>query len=87
MLIDLALFFFCNVCIVYLTMGGHILATSYTGILFNYMHLIVTGAIMLLFNTILGLYKSVWTFAGTDEIPRNFVASALSSASLFLIDR
>ena len=87
MLIDLALFFFCNVCIVYLTMGGHVLATNYTDILFDYTHLIITCIITLLINTAFGLYRSVWTFAGTDEIPRNFIASALSSAALFIIDR
>lgn len=87
LIIDLALFFLCNVCIVYLTMGGHILATNYTGLLFDYSHLIITSALTVIINTALGLYRSVWTFAGTDEIPRSFLASVLSSASLFLIDR
>lgn len=87
LLIDLALFFFCNVCIVYLTLGGHIIATDYTGILFDYSHLIITSLLTILINTAFGLYRSVWTFAGTDEIPRNFMAAALSSTALFLIDR
>lgn len=87
LLIDLALFFFCNVCIVYLTLGGHIIATDYTDILFDYSHLIITSLLTILINTAFGLYRSVWTFAGTDEIPRNFMAAALSSTALFLIDR
>lgn len=87
MCIDLALFFLCNVCIVYLTMGGHILATDYKSILFNYSHLIIVSIVTIAINMLLGLYKSVWTFAGTDEIPRNFIAAVLSSGSLFLIDR
>lgn len=86
-IIDLALFFLCNICIVYLTMGGHILATEYKFILFNYYHLIITSALTIIINTIFGLYRSVWTFAGTDEIPRNFIAAILSSSSLFAIDR
>jgi len=87
MCIDLALFFLCNICIVYLTMGGHILTTDYKNILFNYSHLIITSIITIAINMLLGLYRSVWTFAGTDEIPRNFIAAVMSSASLFLTDR
>jgi len=87
LLIDLAMFFFCNICIVYLTMGGHVMATYYKDILLNYYHLIITSTVMLLINSAFGLYRSVLTFAGTDEIPRSIMACACSSASLFIIDR
>lgn len=86
-IVDFILFFIANTAIVYLTMGGHVRATDYSNILFNYIHLFLTLAVLYLINKVLDLYRSVWTFAGVDEIARNLVAALLSSSSLFIIDR
>lgn len=87
LIIDVSLFFFANVCIVYLTMGGHIVSTDYSRILFQYFHLFLASLLLIVINQCFGLYRSVWTFAGPDEITRNFVAALLSTLSLFIIDR
>lgn len=84
---DIALFSFANICIVYLTMGGHLITTEYSKILFQYFHFFLASLCLFVINSFFGLYKSVWIFAGSDEISRNLVASLLSTFSLFLIDR
>ena len=86
-IVDFILFFVANAAIVYLTMGGHIRATQYAGILFSYLHLFLTLATLYLINKLLDLYKSVWTFAGVDEIARTIVAALLDAFMLFLYDR
>ena len=63
-IVDFILFFIANAAIVYLTMGGHVRAIDYSGILFNYLHLFLTLAVLYLINKMLDLYRSVWTFAG-----------------------
>ena len=86
-IVDFILYFLSNAAIVYLTMGGHVRATEYSGILFNYLHLFITLAVLYIINKLLDLYKSVWTFAGVDEIARTIVAALLSAFSLFFFDR
>lgn len=86
-IVDFILFFLANVAIVYLTMGGHVRATEYSGILFSYLHLFATLAVLYIINRLLDLYKSVWTFAGVDEIARTIVAALLAAFSLFFFDR
>lgn len=85
--VDLILFFFANACIVYLTMGGHIRAMDYSNILFNYLHLFLMSALLFIINMALGLYNSVWHFAGIDEISRNLISSFILSGALFAADR
>lgn len=86
-LVDLSLYFFANACIVYLTMGGHIRATEYSNILFNYGHLAFVSVILFFINKWLDLYSSVWNFAGVDEISRNLISAVLSTCVLFATDR
>ena len=86
-IVDFILYFLANTAIVYLTMGGHVRATDYSSILFSYLHLFATLAVLYVINKLLDLYKSVWTFAGVDEIARTIVAALLSSFSLFFFDR
>lgn len=86
-IVDFILYFIANTAIVYLTMGGHVRSTEYSSILFSYWHLFITLTLLCIFNKLLDLYKSVWTFAGVDEIARTIVAALLSAFSLFLVDR
>lgn len=86
-IVDFILYFIANTAIVYLTMGGHVRATEYSHILFSYLHFFITMAVLYIINKLLDLYRSVWTFAGVDEIARTIIAALLSSFSLFLIDR
>ncbi len=86
-IVDFILFFTANAAIVYITMDGHIRATDYSGILFNYFHLLATLAVLLIVNSVLDLYESVWTFAGVDEIARTIVAALAAAFSLFFFDR
>lgn len=85
--LDFALFALANTVIVYITMNGKVESTSYSEILFSYPHFIITGLLAVLINYLLGLYKSVWTFVGNDEIIRGCSAAFLDALMLFLIDR
>lgn len=86
-IVDVALFAFANCSICYLTMNGHIMATEYSGIIFNYLHFGLTSLILIGINALFGLYRSVWYFAGSDEIVKSFVAALLHSVTLFFVDR
>ena len=86
-IIDIALFAFANCSICYLTMSGHIMATAYSQIIFNYLHFALTSLLLIAINIVFGLYRSVWYFAGSDEIVKSFVASLLDSVALFVVDR
>ena len=84
---DIALAFLCNVLICYFTENGHIVGISYSPILFSYIHLILLSVVVTLVNYLLGLYRSVWAYAGLDELVRGIAASFIISAALFGIDR
>lgn len=86
-IMDMGLAFLCNVLICYFTENGHITGVSYTHVLFSYVHLILLCAATIVINFALGLYRSVWSYAGMDELARGLVASLLLSAYLFGIDR
>ena len=85
--IDFCFFGISNMAICYLTMDGHITATDYSNLAFSYLHFFLAGIIAVLINYALGLYRSVWNFAGIDEIVRGTVAAAIDAAMLFFIDR
>ena len=76
-IVDFILYFIANTAIVYLTMGGHVRSTEYSSILFSYWHLFITLTLLCIFNKLLDLYKSVWTFAG--------VGSAIPAGYLFTL--
>lgn len=86
-IMDFALFSLCNMVVCFFTEGGHIVNTGYSRILFSYLHLILAGGCAVGINAVLGLYRSVWTFAGVDEIVRGIVAAFLETGALFAIDR
>ncbi|MCC8074184.1 MAG: polysaccharide biosynthesis protein [Clostridiales bacterium] len=87
MLIDIALFFFMDVMVCFFVYGESVLESAYSPILFNYVHLIVTSVLIVLINYLFRLYKSVWTFAGTEEIVSCFLAGIVDTAVLFAVDR
>lgn len=86
-IIDIALFAFVNCATCYLTMNGHIMATEYSHIIFNYIHFGLTSIILICINVLFGLYRSVWYFAGSEEMVKSFVAALFQSVTLFLVDR
>lgn len=85
--IDFCFFSLSNMAICYLTMNGHITATAYSNLAFSYLHFFLAGLLAILIHYALGLYRSVWNFAGTDEIVRGTVAAAIDAAMLFFVDR
>jgi FlaA1/EpsC-like NDP-sugar epimerase len=60
---------------------------GYSTLSFSYFHFILVGVLAVIINYFFGLYKSVWRFAGTDEIVRGAVAALMDTAMLFLVDR
>ncbi len=86
--IDIVLFFIANLSVCYMTMGGHIITTLYgRNVIFSYPHLIFTCITAVMINYFFGLYKSVWKFAGTDEIIRGASAAFIQTIVLFFTDR
>ena len=86
-LIDFGLFSISNMAICYITQNGHISISSYGSIAYSYPHFIICGLVVCLVNYIFGLYKSVWTFAGADEIVRCLCSSFVNTCLVFFIDR
>lgn len=84
---DIGFFAFSNVAICYVTNGGKVSGVGYSSVLFNYSHLIILSVIIVVVNALCGLYRSVWTFAGTDEIISCTVASCIDTLFLFIVDK
>lgn len=84
---DIMLFALANCSICYLTMSGHIMATDYRNIIFNYLHFGLTSLLLVCINSLFGLYRSVWYFAGSDEIVKSFLSALVNAVQLFLCDR
>ena len=60
---------------------------EYSAISFSYLHFILAGLLAVTINYFFGLYKSVWSFAGTDEILRGVAAAIADTVMLFALDR
>ena len=73
--LDIMLFALANCSICYLTMNGHIMATDYKYMIFNYLHFGLTSVLLVGINSAFGLYRSVWYFAGSDEIVKSFLGA------------
>lgn len=84
---DIFLFSLSYMAMCFVTQNGKIAGTSYAGIAFNYLHFFLAAFLAVLINLAFGMYKSVWTFAGTDEMVRGIGAALVETASLFIIDR
>lgn len=85
--LDIMLFAMANCSICYLTMNGHIMATDYKYMIFNYLHFGLTSVLLVGINSAFGLYRSVWYFAGSDEIVKSFLGALVNAVQLFLCDR
>lgn len=85
--LDIMLFAMANCSICYLTMSGHIMATDYKDMIFNYLHFGLTSVLLVGINSAFGLYRSVWYFAGSDEIVKSFLGALINAVQLFLCDR
>ena len=85
--LDIMLFALANCSICYLTMNGHIMATDYKNMIFNYLHFGLTSVLLVGINSLFGLYRSVWYFAGSDEIVKSFLSSLLNAVQLIFCDR
>lgn len=85
--LDIMLFALANCSICYLTMNGHIMATDYKYMIFNYLHFGLTSVLLVGINSAFGLYRSVWYFAGSDEIVKSFLGALVNAVQLFLCDR
>ncbi len=85
--LDVALLTFVNYAACYITDQGHIVASSYSKIALSYSHLILYAVLLVAVNYFLGLYRSVWRFAGTDEIVRGVIAGIANGLILFVLDR
>ncbi len=85
-IMDLAFVFLCNVVMCYFT-EGHVVGVSYTRLLFSWIHLGIICGASLLINYFLGMYRSVWTFAGVDEFIRGLLSAFVQSGLLYVIDR
>ncbi len=60
---------------------------GYNSIAFSYLHFILIGVLAVIINYLFGLYRSVWSFAGTDEIVRGTAAAIADTIILFVVDR
>lgn len=85
--LDIMLFALANCSICYLTMNGHIMATDYKYMIFNYLHFGLTSVLLVGINSAFGLYRSVWYFAGSDEIVKSFLGALVNAVQLLLCDR
>ena len=87
MLMDFILFGLCNMAICYVTLGGKIAGTSYADTIYSYLHFFLVGTLAVIINYGFGLYRSVWTFAGVDEIVRGVGSATVQTGMLFIVDR
>lgn len=86
-IIDIFLFFIANASICFFITNGHIFNVKYSEILFNYLHFFIMCFSVITVNTLCGLYRSVWTYAGTDEAVSCTVASFVDAGMLFVVDK
>ncbi|MCD7796232.1 MAG: hypothetical protein LUG95_00980 [Clostridiales bacterium] len=71
----------------YFVNGGKIFSIGYSSLLFNYLHFFLLSAIVVIVNMCFKLYRSVWTFAGVDEIVSCVVAAFVNTTMLFVVDK
>ncbi len=85
-IMDMGLLFLANYVMCYFTEGKAV-GAFYSPLLFSYVHLAIMCAASFIFNYLFGLYRSVWTYAGIDELIRGLISAFLQIAFLFLNDR
>ena len=67
--------------------NGSLFDSVYSSVLFRYDHLFLVIGVVIVINYALGLYRSVWNFAGSDEVLRGTCASVLDTVAIFFVDR
>ncbi len=87
MFFDIVLVTGSNFLACYITMNGTISESTYSSVLMSAWHFLLISAFCVVVNYVFGLYSSVWTFAGTDEIVRSFCSTTVINVFLFLTDR
>ncbi|MBQ9517622.1 MAG: polysaccharide biosynthesis protein [Eubacterium sp.] len=85
-IVDIALFFVANLAIA-MTDTKAFIVTTYTELAFSYLHFIVMAALVVAIHYSFGLYRSVWSFAGSDEFVRGVAAATVDMGMLMLMDR
>lgn len=85
--IDISLFAFSNFAVCYVVSGGNINYFHYDRILYNSYHAIGLSILVVLVNYLFRLYKSVWTYAGENEMIKCFNASAVETILLYSVDK
>ena len=83
---DVGLFFVANL-IISATESKAFIATEYSRLVLSYSHFLIVSVLMLAIHYLFGLYRSVWSFAGTDEIIRGVAAAAVDMGMLMFVDR
>lgn len=84
---DVALFAISNAFVSYLVNSGTVFGNEYSKILFSYLHFFITSILIIVIHHLLRLYRSVWTYAGIDEIISCVTASFFDTVVLFAVDK
>lgn len=85
--LDVTLLISSNYLACYITMDGTVLHSSYSSIAMSAWHIVILAFICIVSNFAFGLYNSVWSFAGVDEIIRSFVSATVIDLALVFVDR
>ena len=83
---DAILFNLSTFIIIYLDSPANLKKIEYLPVFSNPIHIIITTVITIIIFALLGLYKSIWTFAGINEIVRCVGAVGISTAVVYIID-
>ncbi|WP_455493822.1 polysaccharide biosynthesis protein [Eubacterium sp.] len=86
-ILDAVLLILSNGLTCYVTMDGRIADTGYSDIVFSAWHIGIIAVLGVAINFIFGLYNSVWSYAGSDEIIRSVVSATVIDAVLLFVDR
>lgn len=86
-LLDILLFNFLNLFICFIISNGDIDTSPYEQIILSPIHIIVISVFVFIVNYYFKLYKSVWTFAGVQEIISCTQASIVNTLILFAFDK
>ena len=85
--LDVTLLITSNYLACYITMNGTVVHSSYSGIVMSAWHIVILAFICIASNFAFGLYNSVWSFAGVDEIIRSFGSATVIDLALIFVDR
>ncbi|WP_454969909.1 polysaccharide biosynthesis protein [Eubacterium sp.] len=86
-ILDAVLLILSNGLTCYVTMDGRIADTGYSDIVFSVWHIGIIAVLGITINYLFGLYNSVWSYAGFDEIIRSVVSATVIDAVLLFVDR